>query len=60
MAISFFISRDKFGSEWFFVVFGDCERLVVLAVVACIAGPAGSSVLANFFHKGAIDCFTGV
>ena len=50
MAISFFfISRDKFGSECFFVVFGHCERLVVLAVVACIAGPAGSSVRANFF-----------
>ena len=36
MAISLFISRDKLGSECFFVVFGDCERLVVLAVVACI------------------------
>ena len=33
------------------LVFGDCERLVVLAVVACIAGPAGSSVRANFFTK---------
>ena len=53
MAISFFffISGDKFRSECFFVVFGDCERLVVLAGVACIAGPAGSSVRANVFTK---------
>ena len=51
MAISLFISRDKFGSECFFVVFGDFERLVVLAMVACITGPAGSSVRANFFTK---------
>ena len=55
MAISsffFFISRDKFGSKCFFVVvFGGCERLVVLAGVACIAGPAGSSVRANVFTK---------
>ena len=48
MAISLFISRDKFGSECFFVVFGDCERLVVLAVVAYTAGAAGSSVRGNF------------
>ena len=47
----FFISGDKFGSECFFVVFGDSERLVVLAGVACVAGPAGSSVRANFFPK---------
>ena len=57
MAISFFfffcffISGDKFGSECFFAVFGVCERLLVLAGVACIAGPAGSSVRANFFPK---------
>ena len=30
------------------LVFGDCERLVVLAVVAYPAGAAGSSVRANF------------
>ena len=44
----------------FFVVFGDCERRVVLAGVACIDGTAGSSVRANFFHRGVVDCFTGV
>ena len=51
MAISFYISGEKFGSECFLVVFGDCERLVVLAVVACIAGPARSSLRADFFTK---------
>ena len=30
------------------LVFGDCERLVVLAVVGYTAGAAGSSVRANF------------
>ena len=39
------------NGRWVPLVFGDCERLVVLAVVACIAGPAGSSVRANFFTK---------
>ena len=52
MAISFFFFfyvKGQIRVGVFFVVFGDCERLVVLAVVACIAGPAGSSVRANFF-----------
>ena len=55
MEISLFFSRDKFGSEcrffFFVVVFGDCQRLVVLAGVACIADTAGSSVRANLLTK---------
>ena len=53
MEISLFFSRDKFGSEcrFFFVVFGDCQRLVVLTGVACIADTAGSSVRANLLTK---------
>ena len=36
------------NGRWVPLVFGDCERLVVLAVVAYTADAAGSSVRANF------------
>ena len=61
MAISFFfISRDKFGSECFFVVFGDCERLVVPCCGSLHSWPSWIVSARKFFHKRVIECFTGV
>ena len=56
MEIFFFSQVTNSGRRhcFFFlyvVGFGNCERLVVLARVPCIAGPAELSVRANVFTK---------
>ena len=50
MAISFFLSQGTNSGRSVFLLFlAIVKDWLFLAVVACIAGPAGSSVRANFF-----------